>query len=905
VNSIDEHIQNVDMTISQNITKLADNRSLLSKNILPQLRNLVEGIASRIALQNGKITYDYDTIKRGLCHIRSKGQYEFLRRFHKRLQASTSHYTFPDDGSERLMLKYYADLLKLRQLAKNECNLNILINLESFPFNSEPSMLKYHKNIVDHIKKSSNNSSEQLTDRYYIHNVKPFFVNNKTYYEVIFYKAVNKISKFNRNIAFTDINIIDDYAAKLTLHTISIEIFGRMMDITIIDDWQISIRPCEFDNFSSIFGMFNLVGKIKAKSSEYKNLMECLTVNSWNLVNLMETTDDQYYEIKNMLTNQIDKLQIFPVLEKARYIIQNNLPGSNVIRYLMLKMNNRIIKTQLNKKETCDKLSNLNLKFGCIPFDEMPFCTSLCNHNPSILDLIDSIDIAGREHELLARRIKNNTESLGMLYTPCGELIKEFGSLRNLEKYIKVYNNKLYRKHSDRKINFKMDHVFIKEYEDSTLQIIKKLQDYTGGGMSDYDVFVDDWLKHTHLKLDDLSKIEIMKFLFKQSKFAIIYGAAGTGKSTMINYVADLFKGKQILFLANTHAAVDNLKHRVTTSDYSNYTFKTLISYLKSGSNNAYDLLVIDECSTVSNADFLKILNINSFDFILLVGDIYQIESIRFGNWFGTIRSFFSEPLIQELKTPYRTENKELINFWTAVREIKDDITEKVVRSGYSHQIDFSLFDNNYDDEVILCLNYDGFYGINNINRFLQSTNKNKGYYIGVEQYKIGDPILFNDTKRFGQEIYNNLKGRITDLALIDSKIFRFKIHIDNNNIYTREGSSEHKWIDESTIQFDIYPSNDTDEDNDSDRSIVPFQIAYATSIHKAQGLEYDSVKIVITDANEDNISHSIFYTAITRARKNLEIFWSPETEEKIIKKLKHKTNCKDITFLKKIAMLN
>lgn len=118
MNSIDEHIQNVDMTISQNIAKLADNRSLLSKNILPQLRNLVEGIASRIALQNGKITYDYDTIKRGLCHIRSKGQYEFLRRFHKRLQASTSHYTFPDDGSERLMLKYYADLLKLRQLAK-------------------------------------------------------------------------------------------------------------------------------------------------------------------------------------------------------------------------------------------------------------------------------------------------------------------------------------------------------------------------------------------------------------------------------------------------------------------------------------------------------------------------------------------------------------------------------------------------------------------------------------------------------------------------------------------------------------------------------------------------------------------------------------------------------------------
>jgi hypothetical protein len=53
----------------------------------------------------------------------------------------------------------------------------------------------------------------------------------------------------------------------------------------------------------------------------------------------------------------------------------------------------------------------------------------------------------------------------------------------------------------------------------------------------------------------------------------------------------------------------------------------------------------------------------------------------------------------------------------------------------------------------------------------------------------------------------------------------------------------------------------------------VPFQVAYAVSIHKAQGLEYDSVKIVITDANEDDITHSIFYTAVTRARESLKIF--------------------------------
>ena len=45
---------------------------------------------------------------------------------------------------------------------------------------------------------------------------------------------------------------------------------------------------------------------------------------------------------------------------------------------------------------------------------------------------------------------------------------------------------------------------------------------------------------------------------------------------------------------------------------------------------------------------------------------------------------------------------------------------------------------------------------------------------------------------------------------------------------------------------------------------MVPFQIAYAVSIHKAQGLEYESVKVVITEDIDEMITHNIFYTAIT-----------------------------------------
>ena len=103
-----------------------------------------------------------------------------------------------------------------------------------------------------------------------------------------------------------------------------------------------------------------------------------------------------------------------------------------------------------------------------------------------------------------------------------------------------------------------------------------------------------------------------------------------------------------------------------------------------------------------------------------------------------------------------------------------------------------------------------------------------------------------------------------------------------------------------SIIRFFVnkYKSTDEDDDTSSD-AVVPFQVAYAVSIHKAQGLEYKSVKVVITDEVEEMISHNIFYTAITRARERLKIYWTPETENKILKGLESKSNGRDVSLLK------
>lgn len=101
----------------------------------------------------------------------------------------------------------------------------------------------------------------------------------------------------------------------------------------------------------------------------------------------------------------------------------------------------------------------------------------------------------------------------------------------------------------------------------------------------------------------------------------------------------------------------------------------------------------------------------------------YQIDSIQFGNWFSVLRSFLPESAVFELTTPHRTEDQELLELWKKVRNMELDTKEIIERESYSLKVDTSLLSAIEKDEAILCLNYDGLYGINNINRFLQESN--------------------------------------------------------------------------------------------------------------------------------------------------------------------------------------
>jgi hypothetical protein len=897
---VDEQINISNEAICKLIENIGvEERGFLCQNILDKLRTFVESISVKISGEN---EYSFEIFqKKAKNYIASRADLRFLSKFHKFLQHSKSHYATNEEASERLMIKYYEYLIKIKSFLKKTYNLDVLNNLNKFPINTDKTLSEYYKKISQKIKEPAVKriKSEYNNQKFYIQKIKPFFVEEEVFYEVTFRIADDNPRKFDRLIAFTKLEINENYALQFTTSKDYIEISGKKMPIQIIDDYNISIRLCEFKNFEKIF---NAGVKEYNRTIEYNEIMSFLKNTGLNLVEIVEFPDSYYNRFKQVINEKSETTRILDLLDKSRNFIKKDLPGSNILRYLLYNLNNRVIKDQYYNNGNF-KLSNLNLSYKCIPFDEMPFATFPVKHTPVIHDLLDCIDSNEKEHEFFAKHITNNAEINGWLYTP----IKDVSMFENIDNLISTFNNRLYQENEnqrDRKIEIYKDHIYITGYENAVLETIRKLKELSTSGIKNYSNSINAWLSSADSDVDCPQKELALRKMFEKSKVSLIYGAAGTGKTKLIEHISKYHNERSKLYLANTHSAVSNLKSRITAQ---NTEFSTIKSFLH-GSNQKteFDILIIDECSVVNNLDMRNILRKASFGALILVGDIYQIESIRFGNWFYIAKSFVPESSVIELTNPWRAkDNDELLKLWDKVRNIEDDIIEHIEKNNYSSNIDESVFKNIEDDEIILCLNYDGFYGINNINRFLQENNKNESIIWGVNTYKINDPVLFNESNRFGNIIYNNLKGKILNIKVFDDKI-QFDIQIDKTiSELDIRGYDDLELLDsieefKSVIRFSVNKLKNNDEDDDESASdVVPFQVAYAVSIHKAQGLEYDSVKIIVTKETEERISHNVFYTAITRAKKNLKIYWTAETENKIISGLEHKFSDDDSNLLR------
>lgn len=915
--TIDESIRKIDSVICRHLDEIENNsRGAISQDILEQLTKFINHVMLKFYANGKEISITTENIVKATEFAQTNSDLYTLYKFHNYLEVVTTQYTLDEDGSERLMLKYYQYLLEAKNLIRYYYGIEVLHNLDKFPLHLNDTSQEYYKKISDKIEQYPTVSHTDSKDKYYIQKIKQLFVNRKIYYEITFTPIDDRKnkSKSNRVIAFTKLPIKSNYASKFHLIHETIEVLGKIMPIIIIDGWEVSIRDCEFQNFISLIKGV----KKKVPYPEQRLICEFLTKTQFTLTTLMDFPDEAYDRITLKWKNNIESTVFIPILDYCRNLIKNGHNGQNVLRYLLYNMNNVIIKSQYSSgyyskyhekwiNAANSNLSGLYLSNGCKQFDSLPFNRSLVGHNPKLRDIFDCIPYKDKHPELFARFIRNNTEGKGQLFTD----INEFNNFPDYQRLIDKYNDSLWSGHRPANdLMLEHNQVFINDYKLDTCKVIEKLQELAESGVENYSDDVDFWLLFGDYEIDCDEKKAIITRIFSESKVGVIYGSAGVGKSMLINHVSHYLNDAAKLYLTQTNPAKENLMRKI---DAENTTFSTIESFKYQGSPFAeYKLLVIDECSTVSNKDMVEVLQKANFEILLLVGDTYQINAIQFGNWFSVLKSFLSESAVFELTHPHRTKDEQLLELWSKVRQMDDTSKEIIERESYSLKVDETLFSSLEPGEAILCLNYDGLYGINNINRFLQESNPNPAVQWDIKQYKVGDPILFLDSNRFHPIIHNNMKGLIKGIEILDSGTHDERIQFDVE-IPKVIDESDLRFIDlqllkcleqedKSVVRFYVHKLKSADEDGDdrSSYTVVPFQIAYAVSIHKAQGLEYDSVKIVITDEVEELVTHNIFYTAITRARKKLKIYWTPEAEEKIINRIRPRDISKDVELLKK-----
>lgn len=564
--------------------------------------------------------------------------------------------------------------------------------------------------------------------------------------------------------------------------------------------------------------------------------------------------------------------------------------GKNTIRFLLINMRedriSDVIPNQFNSP-----MPKIPFYFAkkCFPFEKNPYLANYAGSKTSNGNMAKILSVAGTAqlktispYLVLKNKIKNS----GEIYFNSSEIASDT-DIATYNEYLDAWETR-----QGFNILHEQEYVTIASYESTTLQILRKLLELSQNGIKGQKELNAKFIRDNKSIFDnvDVSKQKAIKYAFVNSKLLLIYGAAGTGKTTLINYISSLMPKSKKLFLTKTHNAIQHLRRRIENPG-NNSDFISFDSFTKKVELPDYDIIFVDECSIIDNFTMLKFVNkISENSLIVLAGDINQIESIDFGNWF-----YYAKHIITthganiELLDTWRTKEESLLSLWEEVRNNDVRITEKLVIDGpFSKEIGSDIFTSNVTDEVVLCLNYDGKFGLNNINSYFQNANPNGEAIIWQGwRFKKGDKILFNDNSRFTY-LYNNLKGIIVDIEKTDDQI---AFTIDVETIITEQQckSDQIEYIDtigeRTRIKLIVYAFDEDEIENEEDakKTIIPFQLAYAVSIHKAQGLEYDSVKVIIPSVNSEKITKGVFYTAITRTKRKLTIYWSSETMQKII----------------------
>ncbi len=446
------------------------------------------------------------------------------------------------------------------------------------------------------------------------------------------------------------------------------------------------------------------------------------------------------------------------------------------------------------------------------------------------------------------------------------ELFEEYINELAKELFVVIDENKCYLQNN---------------YEDEVVisELLKKIQDKKIK-TTDYQERIKEIEKKLNITYNDDQIKAISTAL--NNNITIISGGPGTGKTTIINAIVRLFIEnnrlspieitEQIALLAPTGRASKKMSMATsmpasTIHRYLKWNKDTDDFMINENNKNFQKLIIVDEVSMIDNSLFAALLKgIHSYVQLVLVGDAFQLPSVGPGNILSDLINgdlFNYVPLnyiyrqSENSYIPYlakEIKNKDLAEEWLnkhddynfIITENKDIpmTIKKIIEEGIKKGFD----ENNLQ---ILAPMYRGDNGIDNLNRMLcklfnPSPNEKQITYGDIE-YKVNDKVLqlINDADN---NVFNGDIGFISDIITIKKPYRKDVVIID---------------FDGNLVRYEK-------------KDLKNIRHAYAMSIHKSQGSEFDHIIMPITFHYGNMLYNKILYTGVSRAKKSLILIGDP-----------------------------
>ena len=177
---VDAAIYESNKIICRQISRLGEStRGEVSQEVLESLRHFVEHIILKEYANGGDIEDTHENLKAAVKFAKNEPQLIHISRFHHFLQISSSHRVLKEHNAERLMLRYYEYLFRIKNFLYNKYSMEVLENLDQFPLDTNNELTEYYTKIATVVDRYNAPVRGGFRyDRFYVQKIKPFFVNN-------------------------------------------------------------------------------------------------------------------------------------------------------------------------------------------------------------------------------------------------------------------------------------------------------------------------------------------------------------------------------------------------------------------------------------------------------------------------------------------------------------------------------------------------------------------------------------------------------------------------------------------------------------------------------------------------------------------------------------------------------